>query len=70
MRTGLAVLDVTAQGGSAAYLNRHHDASLGEVDVAVVGCAPRLAMAAKDFRYLQLRPKHAWPRVRSETPAK
>ena len=52
MRTIRAMLDVAAERGSAANLDRRHDASLGEVDVAFVGCTPRLAMTAEDIRYL------------------
>ena len=58
VRTVLAVLDMTTERGSAAYLNRRHDTSLGEVDVAGVGCPPGLTMAPEDFRHLEVRPDH------------
>jgi hypothetical protein len=59
VRTVLAALHVAAERGSATNLDCRHDASLGEVDVAGVGRAPRLTMAPEDFRYLQVQPKHA-----------
>ena len=58
MRTVLAVLDMTTEHGSAADLDCRHNASLGEVDVAGISRAPRLAMTAEDLRYLELRPDH------------
>ena len=58
VRTVLAALDMTAERGSAANLDRRHDASLGEVHVTGVGCAPSLTMAPEDFRHLELRPDH------------
>jgi hypothetical protein len=55
VRTVLAALDMTAEGGSATNLDRPHDASLVEAHVAGVGHAPRLTMAAEYIRDLQLR---------------
>ena len=55
VRTVLAALYMTAERGSATNLDRPHDASLVEADVAGVGCAPRLTVAAKDVRHFQLR---------------
>ena len=52
VRTVRAVLDMTAERSSAAYLNGRNDASLSEVDVAGVGRAPSLTMAPEDFCYL------------------
>ena len=54
VRTGLASLDMTAEGGSATNLDRPHDASLVEAHVVGVGGAPRLTVAAEDVRHLQL----------------
>ncbi len=46
----LAALDVPTESGGAAYFNRRHDASLGEIDVTGVSSPPRLTMAAEDVR--------------------
>ena len=35
-----------------------HDAPLGKVYVAGIGCAPRLTMASEDIRHLEFRPEH------------
>ena len=47
-RTVPAALDMAAERSSAANLDRCHDALLGEVEVADIGRAPRLTMAAKN----------------------
>ena len=49
-RTVPAALDMAAERSSAANLDRCHDALLGEVEVADIGRAPRLTMAAKNIR--------------------
>ena len=58
VRTVLAAVDMTAERGSATNLDCRHDAPLGKVYVAGIGCAPRLTMAAEDIPYLQLRSEH------------
>ena len=55
MSAGLAALDVAAERSRAAYLDRRHDAALGEAYVAGIGRAPPLSMAAENIRHLQLR---------------
>src|SRR6202035_3991569 len=54
VRTVLAALDMTTEGGSATNLDCRHDPPLGQAHVAGVGGAPRLTMAAEDVRDLQL----------------
>jgi len=65
VRTILAALDMTAKRSRAANLDRRHDATLGEADVAGIGCAPRLTVAAEDVRHLKFWPGHVRP-VRPE----
>ena len=55
----LAALDVSAERGRAAGLDRRHDLQLAEAHMAGVGSAPRRAMGAKDVGDLQARPRHA-----------
>src|SRR5258706_8376884 len=50
----LAARDVPAERCRAAVLDRRHHLELAEADMASVGLAPRLAMAAEDIRNLQL----------------
>src|SRR5215469_17007139 len=50
----LAARDVPAERCRAAVLDRRHHLELAEADMAGVGLAPRLAMAAEDIRNLQL----------------
>src|SRR6266478_1133748 len=51
----LAARDMAAERCRAAVLDRrHHLELLAEADMAGVGLAPRLAMAAEDIRNLQL----------------
>jgi hypothetical protein len=54
VRAILAALDMTAERSRPANLDRRHDASLGKADVAGIGRAPRLTVAAEDIRHLQL----------------
>jgi hypothetical protein len=61
MLTFLTTLDMTAELGSSSNLDCLHDASLRPVDVAGIGSAPRLTMAAEDVRYFQLRSEHVRP---------
>ncbi len=56
--TVLATLDMTAERGSATDLDCRHDTALGEVDVAGVGRAPRLTMAAENLGHLEFRSNH------------
>ena len=65
MTTVIATLNVAAEGCGAANLDRRHHATLSEAKVPVVSGTPRLAVAAEDVRYLQLRSWHV-RRVRSE----
>src|SRR5260370_42626335 len=50
----LAARDMAAERCRAAVLDRRHHLELAEADMAGVGLAPRLAMAAEDIRNLQL----------------
>ena len=62
MRAVLAALDVAAERGGAAGLDRRHDLQLGEAHVTGVGLAPRRPMGAKDVGDLQAAtrgPRHA-----------
>jgi len=59
MRAVFAALDVSAERGGAASLDRRHDLQLAKADMACVGDAPRRAMGAKDVGDLQRRPRHA-----------
>jgi hypothetical protein len=61
----LAALDMTAERSRATNLDRRHDAPLGKADVAGVGRAPRITVAAEDIRHLQLWLGHV-RRVRPE----
>ena len=49
----LATLDMAAERGGAANLDRRHDATLDEAHMVRVGGAPCLAVAAEDIRHLQ-----------------
>ena len=49
----LAARDMPAERCRAAVLDRRHHLELAEADMAGVGLAPRLAMAAEDIRNLQ-----------------
>jgi hypothetical protein len=62
VRASLAALNVSAERGGAAGLDRRHDLQLAEADMANVGLAPRRPMGAKDVGDLQARP----PRGRSQ----
>ena len=59
VRAVLAALNVSAERGGAAGLDRRHDLQLAEADMAGVGLAPRRPMGAKDVGDLQARPPHA-----------
>ena len=59
MRAVLATLDVSAERGGPAGLDRRHDLQLGEADTAGVGLAPCRPVGAKDVGDLQGRPRHA-----------
>src|SRR5262249_43125610 len=50
----LAARGMAAERCRAAVLDRRHHLELAEADMAGVGLAPRLAMAAEDIRNLQL----------------
>ncbi len=50
----LAARDMAAERCRAAVLDRRHHLELAEADMAGIGLAPRLAMAAEDIRNLQL----------------
>jgi hypothetical protein len=63
MLTFLTALDMTAELGGSADLDRLHHAPLNPVDVASVGNAPRLAVPAEDVRYFKFRPEHVSPPV-------
>jgi hypothetical protein len=56
----LASLDMAAESGRAAALDRRHDLELTETDMASVGSVPRGSTAAEDIRDLQ-----NWTRHRS-----
>jgi hypothetical protein len=51
-------LDVTAERFGATNLYRRHDATLGDVQVTLVGGAPAGSVAAEHVRHLQMRPRH------------
>jgi hypothetical protein len=59
MLTVRAPFDMTATLGRSANLDRLHHAPLNPVDVASIGTAPGLAVAAEDVCYFQFRPEHA-----------
>ena len=62
----LAALDMTAEGGRAALLDRRHDLELTEAQMPSIGSTPVGSMAMKDVCDLQLRAAHgrlARPRV-------
>ena len=61
VRAVLTALDVSAERGSAASLDRRHHLQLGKAHVAGVGLAPRRPMGAKDVGDLQTGPRHAAP---------
>ena len=61
MLTVLAAFDMTTELGCSANFDRLHYAPLNPIDVASIGTAPRLAVAAEDVSYFQSRPKHALP---------
>jgi hypothetical protein len=56
---GLALLDMAAERGGTAELDRAHDAPLGEAEMPLVRGAPGGPVAAEDVRHLELRPGHA-----------
>ena len=64
VRAVLAALDVAAERGGAAGLDRRHDLQLGEADMAGVGLAPRRPVGAKDVGDLQGRGRAMRPLVR------
>ena len=49
----LAALDMAAERGGAADLDRRHHAALGEAQMVRVGGAPSGAVAAEDVRHLK-----------------
>ena len=53
VRAVLAALDVSAERGRAAGLDRRHHLQLAQAHVAGVGLAPRRPMGAKDVGDLQ-----------------
>ena len=59
MRAVLAALDMSAERGGAAGLDRRHHLQLGEAHVTGVGLAPRRSLEAKDVGDLEERPRHA-----------
>ena len=62
VRAVLAALDVAAERGGAAGLDRRHDLQLAEAHMAGVGLAPRRPMGVKDVGDLQAvtrGPRHA-----------
>ena len=59
VRAVLAALDVAAERGSAAGLDRRHDLQLGEARMTGVGLAPCRPVGAKDVGDLEARPRHA-----------
>ena len=59
VRAVLAALDMAAERGCAAGLDRRHDLQLGEAHVTRVGLSPSGPMGAKDVGDLQERPRHA-----------
>jgi hypothetical protein len=62
VRAVLAALDMAAERGSPASLDRRHHFQLGEARVTGVGLAPRRPMGANDVGDLQTairRPRHA-----------
>jgi hypothetical protein len=58
VRAVLTTLDVSAERGGPAGLDRRHDLQLAQTHMAGVGFAPRRAMGAKDVGDLQARPRH------------
>ena len=54
----LTSLDMTAERFGATNLDRRHDATLGEAQMALVGSAPGGAVAAEHIRHLQTWPRH------------
>ena len=54
----LAALDMAAQRGGAADLDRGHDAPLGEAQMRRVGGTPGGAVAAEDIRHFELWTRH------------
>ena len=61
----IALLDMPAEGGGPAGLDRVHDPPLGGRQGALLRAAIGLAVAAEDVRPLQRRPSHR-PTLRSE----
>ena len=59
VRAVLAALDMAAERGGPAGLDRRHHLQLGEAHVTGVGLAPRRPMGAKDVGDLQAGPRHA-----------
>jgi hypothetical protein len=59
VRAVLAALDVTAERGCAAGVDRRHDLQLGEAQLTGVGLSPRRPVGAKDVGDLKARPRHA-----------
>jgi hypothetical protein len=51
-------LDMTAERFGATYLDRRHDATLGEAQMGLVRSAPGVAVAAEHIRHLQTWPSH------------
>jgi hypothetical protein len=58
VRAIFAALDMAAQRGGAADLDRGHDAPLGEAQMRLVGGAPSGAVAAEDIRHFELWTRH------------
>jgi hypothetical protein len=70
VRAVLAALDVSAERGGPAGLDRRHDLQLAEAHVAGVGLAPRRPVGAKDvgdLRAVTRGPRHAAPVRRAAT---
>ena len=59
VRAILAALNVSAERGGAAGLDRRHDLQLGEAHMTRVGLSPSGPMGAKNVGDLQARPRHA-----------
>jgi hypothetical protein len=59
VRAVMAALDVSAERGGAAGLDRRHDLQLAEAHVTGVALSPRRPMGAKDVGDLQGRSRHA-----------
>src|SRR3984957_5474117 len=54
----LASLDMAAERFGATNLDRRHDATLGEIQMPLVGRAPTGSVAAEHIRHLKIRRRH------------